>query len=405
MLALKIAMRYLVARKSHNAVNIIAIIAVAGITVATAAMVVVLSVYNGFADLAAAHTSQVDAQLQIARADGRVIADADSLARAVCTTAGVAAALPVIEERALAVSASAQKAVVFKAIPDGYEKVVPGLEATAIDGEFADATEVGKPAVQLSVGVANTLLVRPDPLLPIHLYVPRRTGRINPANPGAAFRGSDVAVSAIYRVGQPDMDEDRMIIPLDVARDLLMYDTEGTAVDVSVKPGADINAVKSALSKRLPESYRVRDNIEQHSESFRMISIEKWVTFMMLIFVLAIALFNIISTLSLLIIEKRDDMRTLRALGGTRRLVRNIFTCEAWLITTAGGLLGTVVGIALSLAQQYGKFIRLNGDPGMLTVAEYPVRVAAADLVAVLAAVALTGLITAAIVRLLAPKK
>lgn len=405
MLALKIAMRYLVARKSHNAVNIIAIIAVAGITVATAAMVVVLSVYNGFADLAAAHTSQVDAQLQIARADGRVIADADSLARAVSTTAGVAAALPVIEERALAVSASAQKAVVFKAIPDGYEKVVPGLAATAIDGEFAGATEVGQPAVQLSVGVANTLLVRPDPLLPIHLYVPRRTGRINPANPGAAFRGSDVAVSAIYRVGQPDMDEDRMIIPLDVARDLLMYDTEGTAVDVSVKPGADINAVKSALSKRLPESYRVRDNIEQHSESFQMISIEKWVTFMMLIFVLAIALFNIISTLSLLIIEKRDDMRTLRALGGTRRLVRNIFTCEAWLITTAGGLLGTVVGIALSLAQQYGKFIRLNGDPGMLTVAEYPVRVAAADLVAVLAAVALTGLITAAIVRLLAPKK
>lgn len=405
MLALKIAMRYLVARKSHNAVNIIAIIAVAGITVATAAMVVVLSVYNGFADLAAAHTSQVDAQLQIARADGRVIADADSLARAVSTTTGVAAALPVIEERALAVSASAQKAVVFKAIPDGYEKVVPGLAATAIDGEFAGATDVGQPAVQLSVGVANTLLVRPDPLLPIHLYVPRRTGRINPANPGAAFRGSDVAVSAIYRVGQPDMDEDRMIIPLDVARDLLMYDTEGTAVDVSVKPGADIDAVKSALSKRLPESYRVRDNIEQHSESFRMISIEKWVTFMMLIFVLAIALFNIISTLSLLIIEKRDDMRTLRALGATRRMVRNIFTAEAWLITTAGGLLGTVVGIALSLAQQYGKFIRLNGDPGMLTVAEYPVRVAAADLVAVLAAVALTGLITAAIVRLLAPKK
>lgn len=404
MLALKIAMRYLVARKSHNAVNIIAIIAVAGITVATAAMVVVLSVYNGFADLAAAHTSQVDAQLQIARADGRVIADADSLARAVSTTAGVAAALPVIEERALAVSASAQKAVVFKAIPDGYEKVVPGLAATAIDGEFAGATDVGQPAVQLSVGVANTLLVRPDPLLPIHLYVPRRTGRINPANPGAAFRGSDVAVSAIYRVGQPDMDEDRIIIPLDVARDLLMYDTEGTAVDVSVKPGADIDAVKSALSRRLPESYRVRDNIEQHSESFRMISIEKWVTFMMLIFVLAIALFNIISTLSLLIIEKHDDMRTLRALGATRRMVRNIFTAEAWLITTAGGLLGTVVGVVLALVQQYGKIIKLNGDPGNLVITEYPVRVAAPDILAVLAAVAVTGMLTAAIVRLLAPK-
>lgn len=404
MLALKIAMRYLVARKSHNAVNIIAIIAVAGITVATAAMVVVLSVYNGFADLAAAHTSQVDAQLQIARADGRVIADADSLARAVSTTAGVAAALPVIEERALAVSASAQKAVVFKAIPDGYEKVVPSLAATAIDGEFAGATDVGQPAVQLSVGVANTLLVRPDPLLPIHLYVPRRTGRINPANPGAAFRGSDVAVSAIYRVGQPDMDEDRIIIPLDVARDLLMYDTEGTAVDVSVMPGADIDAVKSALSRRLPESYRVRDNIEQHSESFRMISIEKWVTFMMLIFVLAIALFNIISTLSLLIIEKHDDMRTLRALGATRRMVRNIFTAEAWLITTAGGLLGTVVGVVLALVQQYGKIIKLNGDPGNLVITEYPVRVAAPDILAVLAAVAVTGMLTAAIVRLLAPK-
>lgn len=405
MLALKIAMRYLVARKSHNAVNIIAIVAVAGITVATAAMIVVLSVFNGFSDLAAMHISRIDAPLQITRADGRVIASADTVVAIAQSIAGVSAAVPVIEDRALAVSQSGQKAVVFKGLPDNYRQVVPEIDSIVIDGIMAGITDVGQPAAQLSVGVSNALLVRPDPLLPLHLYVPRRTGRINPANPDAAFRGSNVAVSAIYRVGQPDIDENNILIPLCVARDLMMYETEATAVDVGVKKDADTDEIKKSLSRKLTDEYRVRDRMEQRSEAFQMISIEKWVTFMMLVFVLLIALFNIVSTLSLLIIEKRDDMRTLRALGGTRRLVRNIFTCEAWLITTAGGLLGTVVGIALSLAQQYGKFIRLNGDPGMLTVAEYPVRVAAADLVAVLAAVALTGLITAAIVRLLAPKK
>lgn len=405
MLALKIAMRYLVARKSHNAVNIIAIVAVAGITVATAAMIVVLSVFNGFSHIAAMHISRIDAPLQITRADGRVIGCADSVVSIAQSIPGVSGAAPVIEERALAVSQSGQKAVVFKGLPDNYREVVPEIDSIVIDGIFATSTDVGQPGAQLSVGVSNALLVRPDPLLPLHLYVPRRTGGINPANPDAAFRGSNVAVSAIYRVGQPDIDENNILIPLCVARDLLMYDTEATAVDVGVKRDADTDKIKKTLSRKLAEEYRVRDRMEQRSEAFQMISIEKWVTFMMLFFVLVIALFNIVSTLSLLIIEKRDDMRTLRALGASGTLVSNIFACESWLITIAGGVLGTVSGVALSLAQQYGKLIKLSGDPSMLTVSEYPVRVQVIDIIAVLGAVVIAGVLTSAIVRVLTPKK
>lgn len=404
MLAFKIAARYLVAPKSHNVVNVIAIIAVTGVAIATAAMVVVLSVFNGFSDLAARHMSRLDPPLKITRADGRVIPDADSLAQAVARVDGVATAMPTLTERALIVTETAQSAVVFKGVPDGYDRSVVDIGGTILEGTYAPATEYGIPAAQLSVGVANRLLARPDPTLPLHLYVPRRQGRINPANPAAAFSGADVAVSGVYRVDQPDMDADHMIIPLATARQLLDYDTEAGAVEVAPKAGADVRDVKKALRKTLPPDLLVRDRLEQRVEAFRMISIEKWVTFMMLVFVLAIALFNIISTLSLLIIEKRDDMRLLRALGATRRTVRSVFTCEAWLITLAGGVAGIVLGVALSLAQQYGGFIKLAGDASLLTVEAYPVRVYAPDLLAVLGAVAVTGLVTAAVVRLLAPK-
>lgn len=402
MLSLKIAARYLAAPKSHNVVNVIAIIAVTGVAIATAAMVVVLSVFNGFADLAARHMSRLDPQLEITRADGRVIPDGDSLARAISATRGVALAVPTVSERALAVTPTAQTAVVFKGVPDNYRDIAD-VDAIMIDGEYAPASTAGVPAAQLSVGVSNSLLARPDPVMPLHLYVPRRQGRINPANPGGAFVGADMVVSGVYRVDQPDLDADRMLIPLEVARELLGYDTEAGAVEVALNPDADIDATRSRIEKALPPGFAVRDRLQQRVEAFRMISVEKWVTFMMLVFVLVIALFNIISTLSLLIIEKRDDMRTLRALGATRRTVRAIFTGEAWLITLTGGVAGIILGVGLSLAQQYGKFIRLAGDTALLTVEAYPVRVAASDLLAVIAAVAVTGLITTAVVRFLAP--
>ena len=403
MFALKIAARYLVAPKSHNAVNVIAIIAVVGVAIATAAMVVVLSVFNGFSDLAARNLSRLDPQLRVERADGRVIADGDSLAAALKAAPGVAAAVPVLGERALAVTETAQTAVVFKGVPDSYTGVAD-IDSAMLDGCYAARNDNGIPADQLSVGVSNALLARPDAEAPLRLYVPRRQGRINPANPGAAFRGSELVVSGVYRIDQPDEDADHIIIPLDVARDLLAYDTEASAVEIALAPGADIKEMQKKIAALCGPDMLVLDRLQQRTEAFRMISIEKWVTFMMLVFVLVIALFNIVSTLSLLIIEKRNDMRILRALGARRGTVRAVFACEAWLITLVGGIAGLILGVGLTLAQQYGKFIKLAGDADALSIESYPVRLDGLDLLVTFAAVMATGLVTAAVVRLLTKK-
>jgi ABC-type lipoprotein release transport system permease subunit len=190
-----------------------------------------------------------------------------------------------------------------------------------------------------------------------------------------------------------------VLIPLDVARDLLDYTTEATAIEIAVAKNADIDKVQAALSAKLGADYVVKNRLQQRSEAFRMISIEKWVTFMMLIFVLVIALFNIVSTLSLLVIEKRDNMATLRAFGATQSMVRRVFILEGWLITAVGGIVGIALGVGLTLAQQNYQLIKIGGDPSTLTVTAYPVHLIPSDLLVVFAAVLATGLLTAQITR------
>jgi ABC-type lipoprotein release transport system permease subunit len=398
MLALRIALRYLLARKSHNAVNVIAIIAVLGIAVASAAMVVVLSVFNGFSDLAQEHISQYDPEIEITRYDGRVIGNADSLAEALQADKDIAYAMPTLSERALVRTLTAQSPVRFKGVPSHFERM-SHIDKTMVNGEFAVCTTDDFPAIQIAVGVSNSLLLQPNADAHVQLYVPRRQGRINPANPAAAFRESSVAISGVFQINQSDIDADGIIIPLSVARDLLEYETEGSAVEIAVAKGADIETVKSSLKKHLGSDYAVKNRLEQRAESFRMIAIEKWVTFMMLTFVLIIALFNIVSTLSLLVIEKRDNMATLRAFGVTNSMVRRIFILEGWLITAVGGIFGIALGVGLTYAQEHYHLIKIGSDAASLVVRYYPVHMLTSDLLIVFGAVLATGLLTAQITR------
>ena len=402
MLSLKIALRYLLARKSHNAVNVIAGIAVGGVCVAVAAMVVVLSIYNGFDTLARQRLSRLDPELMVQRADGGVIADADSLARVIAGADGVAGASPVVLERALAVTPTAQTPVLFMGVADDYSPQFARLDSLMIEGGlYATHTTAGQPAAQISVGVANQLVIPADVHPTLTLYTPRRVGRINPANPAASFRQADVAVSGVFRTDQNDLDADMIIIPLETARQLMDYDHQASSVSVALRDGVSATRAAQTLSQVLGSQYTVKDRLQQRSGEFQMIQIEKWVTFMMLVFVLVIALFNIVSTLSLLIIEKRGNMATLRAMGATRRQVRGIFAWQGIIITVAGGLLGTVLGVALSLAQEYGKFIKLGNGGDTTVIDSYPVRVDGTDLLAVMAAVVVMGLLMAAVTRLL----
>lgn len=362
------------------------------------ATVVVLSVFNGFSKLSAQQLSKIDPELKITASADKTINNADSLISVIIAKDGVKAAEAVIEERAMLVSHNNRIPIEFKAIDKNYLQVV-NLDSILIDGVYLNSLDsVG--CMQLSIGVANRTGLRPGIDTSADLYVPRRQGRINPANPATAFRSTHLIVSGVIEVERAEIDNDLIIIPLQTARQLLDYDTEATAIEISLNDGYNAKDVTADLSKTLGTGYTILDREQLQSDSFRMISIEKWITFMMLLFILAIASFNIISTLSLLVVEKRHDMTVLRSLGASRKSVRDIFISLGFLITIIGGTIGIVLGIILSLIQEYFGIIKLAGDPEALAISVYPVAVEMSDIAIVFVAIIVIGVICSQITRL-----
>jgi len=409
MLPLRIALRYLLSRKSHGAVNVISAVSMAGVAVAAAAMIVVLSVFNGFSQLVEKKTSNFNPPLLVRMADGSVIPDADSLAVKMEMFPGIALASPMIEEQAFAISEHGQMPVVIRAMSaEGME--VSGLADIIIDGKL-DTSQA-----TVSVGVAIGLNVRPlaaerqimdGPVTDlVRIFEPNRIGRVNPANPTGAFRGDSLTVTGVYQVEQEEQDRDMMIVPLSVARDLLDYTTEATAISLypSIpQESSDVSAVKAGVSGMLPSGMVVLDRMEQEAEAYRMIAVEKWITFLMLLFILAVASFNIISTLSLMVVEKEKNMGVLSAMGATSGLIKGIFANQGWLITLGGGCVGLLVGSLLTLGQQHYGWIKLSSaNPAMMTVDYYPVVLHLSDLLAVFASILLTSLLISLIGAMLA---
>lgn len=254
------------------------------------------------------------------------------------------------------------------------------------------------------IGVANYCGIIPSGESVGDLYVPRRKGRINPANPAASYRRERLLMSGVAQSNRIDFDADHLVIPLESARKLLDYTTEATSIDVAVNPGADIAAVKNAIASALPHGYEALDVLQQEKEAFRMIAVEKWITFALLSFILIVAAFNIFSTVSLLIVEKRDNMATLSMLGLPARSVNAIFGIEGFLVTVTGGIVGVVLGVGLSLAQQYGGFIKLSGDASALTTDVYPVEVSVTDIAAIFSLLLVIGLLSGYVSRLISSR-
>lgn len=402
MLAWKIALRYLFSKKSHGVVNVISIISLVGVAVATMAIIIVLSIFNGFTDLAARHLSNLDPQIKVSRDRGKTIANGDSLASVIALLPFVDTAIPVVEERGLVMRENQQMPVFFKGVPKGYDSFCR-IDSILVEGEYIESTEE-IPTMHIGAGVAMNTGARAAYNTDLMLYVPRRVGRINPANPAASFSGEQMMVTGVFQVGQGEYDFDHVYIDIDVARRLLQYTTEATAIELKLAEGTKDEAAAQELKIALGPDYKVETRFMQQEEAFRMIEIEKWVTFLMLGFILIIASFNIISTLSLLVIEKRDNMTTMRALGAPKSLIRRIFIIQGWLISVCGGVIGIVLGTLLSLAQQCFGFIKLSGDPQHLTIDTYPVQVNPWDLLIVLTLVVLVGLLTSQVTRLFSEK-
>ena len=250
-----------------------------------------------------------------------------------------------------------------------------------------------RPGALLSIGSASQLGAHTlgESLL---IFAPRREGRVNMANPANSFLRDSVTFSGYFQSQHSQFDQDLIIVPIEVARDLFQYDSEASAVELRLKPGADITATAEKVRLAAGPGAIVKDRLQQQEINFRMIKIEKWVTFLLLFFILLIASFNLISTLSMLVLEKQKSLRTLRNLGATPSATAAIFRWESLLVALLGGISGLILGIGLCLMQQHFGLIRLNGDPSAMIIDTYPVKVVMTDLVAAIVPVVVIGLFT-----------
>lgn len=398
-LPLKIAWRYLVSKKGHQAVNIISIVAVCGVVVATAALICVLSVFNGFRGLIMGKLAMLDPQVAITASTGKTINNADSIIDLVSAMPGVERAVPVVEDQALAIYAQMQMPVRLKGVPDDYN-TMNGMDSIIVDGEWKLRDQVSRFAVA-GAGPAVRLMVRPESLGMVRLYAPQRQGRVNLANPMGAFRQDSVFVSGVFQLQQNSYDADLIFVPLEMAMNLFDYETEATQIEVRLTPEASEQQVMRDIAQALGDGYQVKNRLMQQREAYRLVNIEKWMAFLLLAFILVIATFNVISTLSLLIIEKDDSIATLRALGAHDRQISRIFVLQGWLITLAGAVTGVVIGLILCLCQQQFGWLHLSGDPANMIISAYPVEVQWLDVVITLALVAAVGLLTSMVTALI----
>lgn len=362
-------------------------VSMAGVAIAAAALIVVMSVFNGFHSLIESRLNHLDPPLTILPTKGKIIADADSLAWQLQALGEVAQALPVVEDRALAMFGGHQMAVRLHGIPP---QLYSRFDSLSLAGTpFVEYLPDVQAAV-VSVGVANQLQLPIGGERLLSLYVPRRLGRISPANPMGAFLADSVGITSAFALNQPEYDADAVYVPLALARDLLQYTTEASAIHVYPTEGTNPTGVITAL---LPEDTKLVGRMELRAESFRIVNMEKWITFLLLGFIMAIASFNIISSLSLLIIEKRDNARILAALGLAPSASRRVYHLCGIMITGLGGLCGIVLGSLLSLGQQHFGWVKLAGDPSSLSITAYPIEFHTLDLLPALALILLTALL------------
>lgn len=396
-----IAWRYLFAKKSHNVINIISIISAAGIAVGCAALVVILSIYNGFdsivRDLNDSHTADV----MISPATGKVFTLDDRFAF-LHDDPRVAAACGVLEESVFVQYGERNKVVTAKGVDTLYERVT-GLRDYVVEGEFSLAFGDLNQVI-LGRTVALELGARPAFLQPILAWFPSRTQQVDLLNPLGSLHQVRLHPAGIVSLEQ-NFDQKYLIMPLNALRELLEYDDEVSAVEIYLKPDA-LNrhglAPRSFLSQvqdKLGPDFRVRDRQQQNTTLYKLLKYEKIAIYLILLFVMLIVSFNIYGSLSMLIIEKRDDIATLRAMGADDALVGQIFTREGWLISLLGIFSGVAIGLLICWAQQRFGLVKM---PGNFVVDAYPVVVQAADILLIIAGVALIGWLISLLTRKMA---
>jgi ABC-type lipoprotein release transport system permease subunit len=356
------------------------------------AMVVVLSVFNGFGGIVEGMFNAFDPDLKVTVKEGKVFNyHTNNFAKALLVE-DINMFSESLEENALLIFDGQQVPVVLNGVSEDFN-LMTEMEKLMIDGTFKLREDIVDYAT-LGAGLAISLGARPGFINPIEIFAPKRDVKVNLANPSSAFTTGYAQIGGVFSLNSPQYDEQMAIIPISLARELLNYENEVTSINIKLLPTASLKRVKRSIQEILGDEFLVEDRYEQQRDSYRMLQIEKWVTFLILAFILLIAVFNVVGSLSMLIVEKNDDIKSLTNMGASKSKIAYIFMYEGWLITFIGIIAGITIGLILCLLQQHFGFIRLSNTPGAYIIDSYPVIVKISDVLVVFSVVSIIGLLT-----------
>lgn len=389
-----IARRYLFSKKSTHAINVISGISVVGVDIATMALVVTLSVFNGFHDLVASFFTSFDPQLKITPVEGKSVAADDPVLTQIRQLPQIEVATECVEDQALAIYKSRQMMVMIKGVDDNFDQLTHIKEILIGDGDFclhAADMDYGIPGIRLAEQLATGYSYDQ----PLHIYAPRREGQFDLTNPTEAFEEDDLySPGVLFNVRQAKYDKNYIITSIAFARRL--FDQQGmlTSLELRLKPGSNFERTKSEIKQLCGDRFTVKDRFEQQDDTFKIMKIEKFIAYIFLTFILMVACFNIIGSLSMLIIDKKDDVVTLRNLGANDKQITRIFLFEGRMISAIGAVIGIIIGLLLCWLQQRFGLVALGSSSGSFVINAYPVSVHPEDIVLIFITVLVVGFLS-----------
>ena len=386
-----IARRYLFSKKSTHVINVISSISVIGVAVATMALVIVLSVFNGFHDLVASLFTSFDPQLKVVPVEGKTAPSDDPILTQIRLLPEVDVATETVEDQALAIYDGKQAMVRIKGVDDNFAELSHITDILYGDGSFslhAANLEYGI----LGIRLAQTLGIGAQWDGYLKIYAPQKEGQLDLSNPGEGFVADSLnSPGVLFSVRQSKYDKNYIVTSIAFARNLFGQQGMLSDLEIRLKEGSDLNAVKAEMQKIAGTKYKVLDRFEQQEDTFKIMSIEKLMAYIFLTFILIVACFNIIGSLSMLIIDKKNDVVTLRNLGANDKQITRVFLFEGRMIAGIGAVIGIGLGLLLCLLQQQYGFVRLGESEGSFIVDAYPVSVHYTDVAIIFVTVIAVG--------------
>ncbi len=378
-----IARRYLFSKKSTHAINLISAVSVLGVAVATMALVVTLSVFNGFHDLVATFFTTFDPQIKITPTMGKTAPADDPILDKIKNLPEIDVATECVEDQALAIYGDRQAMVMIKGVQDNFSQLTHFSEILYPDAGtdidlHAGNLEFGIPGIRLAQMLGTGAAWRNY----LHIYAPEREGQFDISNPEAAFvEDSLLSAGNVFNVNQSRYDSNYIVTSLAFARNIFGQQGMVSSLELRLKPGSNFDGVKKEMKKIAGDKYNVLDRYEQQADTYKIMNIEKFMAYVFLTFILVVACFNIIGSLSMLIIDKKEDVTTLRNLGASNKQISQVFLFEGRMIAAAGAVLGIILGLLLCWLQQTFGLVGLGNSSGSFVIDAYPVSVHVLDII------------------------